>query len=104
MTACGLLEVTCHIGTAWDGMLAWALSWLSINFLVGLFLGSLLGAQFGWLAPLAILLAVLARFAPRGGSEPTDIEGADAEPPYRPRNKRENPRKPLFPNAPWNRR
>lgn len=83
---CGLLDVACHIGGAWEATLSWALSWLSVNFLVGLFLGSVLGAQFGWLAPIAIALAVLARMVPRGGEmlrgrdTPSEVDGPDAAP------------------------
>jgi hypothetical protein len=95
--SCGLFDVVCHIGNAWEGVLAWALSWLSLNFLVGLFLGSVLGARFGWLAPIAIALAVLARLAPKGTGQiqrddPVFTERGDAEPSPKPRERR-----PIFP-------
>lgn len=90
---CALFDIACHIGGAWEATLSWALSWLSINFLVGLFLGSVLGAQFGWLAPIAIALAVLARMVPRGADTPSEVDGPDAAPsPAKPRE-----RKVLFP-------
>lgn len=86
--SCGfiLLDPLCHVGNWWDAALAWAFSWFSLNFLMGLFLGSILGARFGWLAPIAIIIAAAARFIPVGGSEPieTDMPARDAAPSPRP--------------------
>lgn len=101
---CGfiLFDPACHIGNGWDAVVSWAFSWLSVHLIVGLFIGSILGARFGWLAPIAIILAIGVRLLPKGGNDgpdPVFTDRRDADPPVKPPRKR----RVLFPNAPWNR-
>ena len=109
---CGIFDFACHVGNGLDGLGSflfgwfWAIPWGWL--IAGVFIGSILGARFGWLAVVSLGTSILVGLVgPRlMKDDPSEVDGPDAapSPPQpRPRPKRE-PRKPLFPNAPWNRR
>lgn len=74
---CGF-AVECYAVAAGNGLLDWLASLLDLRTLVGLWLGALIGAQFGWPGFIALTLG-LASFLQRKRSSDT-IEVPDEDP------------------------
>lgn len=93
--SCAFFDFGCHAQNLGASFIAWAFGWLSINFLIGLFLGSVLGARFGWLAPFSIFIALgAAMIRPKerdDESENIRSDSPDAWRPSRPRTSRRPP-------------
>jgi hypothetical protein len=89
---CSFFDVGCHL-TDWFGWLLIPTWW---HVIAGLIVGSVLGARFGWLAPISLGLSVLVPVLLGRRKEPEpEPDGPDFMPPFSPfgrQPKRENPK------------
>lgn len=91
--ACGL-DVACYAQSALDGLVTWLLSLVSLNTLVLIWVGTAIGAKFGWPALVFETLGIFLLMKRSGSADPVEnVEGQDAASPFRPKVKK--PRKPV---------
>jgi hypothetical protein len=86
MIGCFLDIEACASG-AFDGFVTWALSFISFNTLVMLWIGTAIGAKWGWPALIAETLGIFAfLYKSRAPGETHEhVSGKDAAPVARPR-------------------
>lgn len=86
MIGCILEFEACAAGWL-DGLVTWLLSFISFNTLVMLWIGTAIGAKWGWPAFIAETLGIFAfLYKSRAPGEPHEhVSGKDAEPVARPR-------------------
>lgn len=90
MIGCFLDPGPC-IAAAVSSAVWFVLGFFTIQVLVAMFVGSILGAKFGWAGPIGLALAIIARMGgwseTRRDADPveTDMDTSDRVSPFRPR-------------------
>ena len=80
---CGL-DLVCYAQGAVTSLIDWLLSFVSFNTLVMLWIGTAIGAKWGWPALIAETIGLAALFYKKtGGDYPTDLPEKDATVPKR---------------------